>query len=299
MKTAAACAIVVTHNRQELLRECLIALLGQSHPVEKILVIDNASTDGTAAMVARDFPADARPKIQVLSLAQNVGGAGGFHEGLRVADAETEADWFWLLDDDTIPAPDALEQLLAAWERFPEAQKPSLLASKSLWNDGSLHPMNVPQIKLGDAEGSCLAAQLATLSIRTATFVSLLLRRGCVERHGLPLADYFIWGDDTEYSARILQRETGVLVPASVVTHKTATSYGPVEGSAARFYYFVRNNLWMLLWSSAWTPSEKIKMAVAYFRIIWAFLRCTSDRTNGLRSIGRGFSDALTRRPRR
>jgi GT2 family glycosyltransferase len=294
----AVCAIVVTYNRRELLRECLEALLVQTVPLARILVVNNLSTDGTLEMIARDFGPRA-PHLEVHTLAVNAGGAGGFHEGMQRAAEGEDFGWLWLMDDDTIPSSSALEEFLRTWERFPAERKPELLASKSVWTDGSIHPMNVPQIKPGDAAGAYLAAEHSSISIRTATFVSVLIRSRSVERYGLPIADYFIWGEDVEYTGRILRENVGVLVPASVVTHKTLTSYGPVEGSAARFYYFVRNGVWMLVWSAAWTRNERLKMTIGFFRVIAAFLRHTSERSAGLKSIARGFLDSVTRRPQR
>jgi rhamnopyranosyl-N-acetylglucosaminyl-diphospho-decaprenol beta-1,3/1,4-galactofuranosyltransferase len=289
----AVCAIVVTYNRRELLRECLEALLNQTAPVARILLIDNQSTDGTPDMVRDEFLPRA-PQLELHTLPKNVGGAGGFHAGMARATQGDGCDWLWLMDDDTT----ALEQLLRAWERFPEGEKPELLASRSLWIDGTIHPMNAPQIRL-EAPAAFLAAEHATLAIRAATFVSVLIRSRCVEKYGLPMADYFVWTDDVEYTARILRDDLGVLVPASTVIHKTATCYGPVEGSAARFYYFVRNNLWMLLYSDGWRRSERAKLALSLCRRTTAFMRTTREKRSGLAAIANGIGDALRKRPTR
>src|SRR4051812_7826339 len=103
---ASICAVVVTHDRRDVLRECLGALARQTLAPDAVHVVDNASTDGTAPMLAEEFPA-----VTVRRLETNEGGAGGFHEGIRDA-LERGFDWLWLMDDDTVPAPDALERLL-------------------------------------------------------------------------------------------------------------------------------------------------------------------------------------------
>ena len=130
-------AVIVTYNRSEMLRRCLAALGEQTRPPDRILVVDNASTDGTASMLEREHPT-----VEVLRLTVNEGGAGGFHEGIRRA-YESGMEWLWLMDDDTIPTPSALEELLAAAERL-DGTAPALLASRVIWRDGSLHPMNSP-----------------------------------------------------------------------------------------------------------------------------------------------------------
>src|SRR5437867_8578812 len=131
------CAVVVTHDRRDLLRECLAGLEAQTRPPDTILVVDNASTDGTAAMLHGEFP-----DVAVRRLDENEGGAGGFHEGLHEA-FERGHEWLWLMDDDTVPSPTALERLLDARDRASAlGQPPLLLASRVLWTDGRLHPMN-------------------------------------------------------------------------------------------------------------------------------------------------------------
>ena len=75
-------AVVVTRNRRALLVECLAALATQSRPPDRIIVVDNASTDGTVELLKERYP-----EVEVLVLASNQGGAGGFHEGIRAAHA--------------------------------------------------------------------------------------------------------------------------------------------------------------------------------------------------------------------
>ena len=295
-ETATVCAVLVTHNRRELLREALQGVLAQTARVERVLVIDNASTDGTDVMLAEEFGHDQR--IEVVRLNENVGGAGGFHEGIRRA-AEGAQEWLWLLDDDTIARPDTVEELLAAWQRLPDDRKPELLASQAWWTDCSVHPMNMPHFRHEEADFEFQAVDRGAISIRTATFVSLLMPRRCVAEFGLPFADYFIWRDDIEYTGRILRDRRGVLVVRSIVVHKTKTKYGPAQGSAERFYYFVRNGVWMHVRSGAWRRGEVVKLWGVFFHEIVNFLRATDELSAGLRSIARGFWDGFTKRPQR
>src|SRR3954471_9716899 len=134
------CAIVVTYNRAELLRECLTALERQSRPVDRILVIDNDSGDGTPDVVR-----SGHPSAELVELGENRGGAGGFHEGTRRA-YEDGFDWLWLMDDDTIPTETALEELLAAPAALEGLPRPLVLASRVILPDGTLHPFNRPPL---------------------------------------------------------------------------------------------------------------------------------------------------------
>ena len=283
---------MVTYNRRELLTECLNALAAQTHPVSQIAVVDNVSTDGTVEMLQRDFPA-----IHLIRLQENSGGAGGFHVGLRWA-REQRAEWIWLMDDDSIPAPTALEQLFAARERFDPEQRPLLLASKVEWTDGSIHYMNSPFPHSADLERLVLAAGKGTLALRAATFVSCLLHRSLVERYALPVADYFIWGDDTEYTARILRENFGVLVPASVVLHKTATKHTALDAPPERYYFHLRNTLWMLTRSDAFVGKERLRYFVTWGAWIWRYLRVQRFSGASLRAVLIGVRDGLFRAPR-
>ena len=98
-------AVVVTFNRLALLQR-LVTRLRETEGLAEILVVDNASTDGTGEWLAAQ-PAP----VRALRLPDNRGGAGGFHAGLEAAVADG-ADLVWLMDDDGIPEPDCLKVLL-------------------------------------------------------------------------------------------------------------------------------------------------------------------------------------------
>lgn len=279
-------AVVVTYNRLALLRECLTALEAQTRPLDGVIVIDNASTDGTPSAVAEGFP---WVRLQVLG--ENRGGAGGFHAGLQQAH-RAGADWIWLMDDDTIARENALEELLGAADRLPAFEPPSLLASRAVWNDGRLHPMNAPGFERDDVSRVVAGCERGLMPLRTATFVSLMVHRGVVDRHGLPLAHYFIWSDDIEYTARILRREQGYLVPTSVVHHKTSTPYTAVSTSGERFYYHVRNTLFMIR-GAAWNRREKLTLVWIIISTTRAYLRFNRWAPTNLRVVLRGMRDGL------
>ena len=97
--------VVVTYNRLALLRECLAAIEKQTYPIHKVIVIDNCSTDGTEDFLKAYA---VRPQFQVIRTEQNIGGAGGFSLGVKTS-ALGGGDYTWMMDDDTIPSPEALE----------------------------------------------------------------------------------------------------------------------------------------------------------------------------------------------
>ena len=119
-KTVRICAVVVTYNRKELLKRCLDGVLNQSYPVSHILVVDNASTDGTQAMLAQDYP-----QLEVLNLPDNMGGAGGFHAGFKRA-AEIDCNLIWVMDDDALPSEGACKALADFYDGKNALVNPSL-----------------------------------------------------------------------------------------------------------------------------------------------------------------------------
>ena len=274
------CAVVVTHNRRAMLQRCLWALAGQTAPLARVMVVDNASSDGTADMVASEFP-----DVEVVQLAQNVGGAGGFHEGMKRAEG---FDWVWLMDDDTMPSSDALAELLRAGSEVPAL----LLASKAVWTDGRLHPMNAVGPDRRSFDRLASAASHRLLPIRSATFVSLLVHRDAISRYGLPHAHYFIWSDDIEYTARVTRRDPGYLVPASVVVHATKTAYTAASSTGERFYYHVRNTLYMLR-SSSWAFDEKLGLVYALVTSTAEFLRTNRFDAASRRVVASGLRDGV------
>jgi len=285
------CAVIVTYNRKELIRECLSAVLSQTRPPDHVLVVDNASTDGTPEMLREEFP-----QVEVLRLPENQGSAGGFHEGMKRA-YEAGYEWLWLMDDDTIPQPRALEALLeiTAVSLNP---KPWILASVVEWTDGTLHPMNRAAVKVRDYEHLLKAARIGCVAIRSASFVSVLIGRCAVERYGLPIKQYFIWNDDFEYTARVLRHEFGVLVPESTVIHKTRNKYTPLlSADPQRFYYEVRNKLWMLLRSGAWSSREKFRIWVRLAVSVVLYVLRNRFNPRVIYHVLRGLKDGFLRAP--
>lgn len=262
-------AVVVTYNRINLLKECLQALQAQIlDPDTKLetLIVDNASTDGTKEWIddvidrkkssekeTCDGNASDR-RIFAEHLAENTGGAGGFYTGMKWA-YEHGADAIWIMDDDTIPQANALQKLLdgmmcAGNETAPQGEI-GFVSSTVLWTDGSPCQMNrqhyVGQevfVSGKDAEENALTLQ----AVDSATFVSLLFTRAAVENKGLPVKEYFIWGDDKEYTLRVSETYPCYHVKESVVIHKMKTNSGSnivIDdiGRVPRYFYAFRNDL--------------------------------------------------------
>ena len=283
-------AVVVAYNRQELLRRCLDGLAGQTVAPMGTVVVDNASTDDSRE-VASAHPLGAH----VVALPTNTGGAGGFAAGIaRALTRFPQAEWIWIMDDDTVPTATALEALLRAAEAYPGA--PALLASRAVWTDGTEHPMNRPRTR--PALPSALhrhAALAGARQIRTASFVSILLDARAVREVGLPRASYFLWNDDFEYTSRILRGRIGLYVPASVVHHLTRALGSSDADPGERFRFEVRNKIWTFRDSEGLGVLERAAYEAATAR---RWLRATvssADRGALWRAGRRGLLEGLAR----
>ena len=214
--TKGVAAVVVTYNRKALLRQCVASLLGQTWADMDIWVIDNASTDGTGAMLA-SLIGDGRVRYQ--NTGGNLGGAGGFEYGLRVA-AQQGYDYVWIMDDDAIPEPTALEALMRAAGELGDF---GYLSGKVLWTDGSICRMNVQRdLKLRNISDFTPKR----IPSGAATFVSLLVPVRVIREVGLPIGDFFIWADDLEYTRRISLRHPCYVITDSVTVHRCETNNG-------------------------------------------------------------------------
>lgn len=234
-------AVVVTYNRLVLLQECIQALLGQTEPCD-ILIVDNASTDGTKEYIeelCRDHPS-----IRYQNTGANIGGAGGFNRGMRWA-VEAGYAYVWVMDDDCLPCPDALERLMEAHALLGDRY--GWLASQVLWTDGQECRMNRVKVKKGYVGGPA-QERLGIRQARQATFVSLFLKARTIKMAGLPIREFFIWGDDIEYTRRIAVRANipCFLVGRSKVIHAMKDNTGSNIATDAperlsRYTYAFRN----------------------------------------------------------
>ena len=234
-------AVVVTYNRLSLLQQCLAALRTQTVQGFTVLLVDNASTDGTAAYV-RTL---AMPGLVYRNTGENLGGAGGFAYGIQAA-AELGCEAVWIMDDDTLPEPGALEALLSA--DAAHGGDCGWLSSRALAPDGIDQPMNVQRRTMYRDIAPLPKAAAQEVPAVMASFVSLFLRTETVRRFGLPIAEFFIWTDDWEYTRRISREKPCYVVPASRVVHAmqnpgVVNIAKDVPARWARYRYFYRNDV--------------------------------------------------------
>lgn len=231
-------AVVVTYNRLELLKENINALLIQKYNNFDIMIIDNASTDGTEKYV-RGIDNN---KIKYINTGSNLGGAGGFSFGVRQA-IEKGYDYAWLMDDDTIPSSEALDSFMNKVNKF--RGEFSYLASVVRWKDGLLCEMNKQY--LSQEWGNEINMMKNNLiPVNSSSFVSFFVDLNIAKKVGLPQKDFFIYGDDWEYSLRLSSVKPGYLDLDSEVVHKMKNNasidiVNESEDRLDRYFYNYRN----------------------------------------------------------
>lgn len=201
-------AVVVTYNRLELLKECIEALRNQTRKLDEIIVVNNDSKDGTKVWL------DAQEDLTKIHQ-DNLGGAGGFHNGMKLA-YEKGFDWIWLMDDDCLPELNALENLFTT-EYDSDIVLNSTVLSKKDKNQLSFgledDHINHYYITISEISGRKF--------VNGANFFNgTLISRKTIEAIGFPQPLFFIYGDELEYYLRI--KKAGIIIKTvfdSIVLH--------------------------------------------------------------------------------
>jgi GT2 family glycosyltransferase len=273
-----ACVIVAYNNGDNIVR-LVESLLAQSKRVEEIIVIDNASSDGTAEVVKDRFP-----QVTLLANASNTGVGGGYAQGMEYA-SQKGYEWVWLLDGDSLPQPTALEELEKAFASLKDTHpKIGILAScpinrlTGLRCDGflrrDLFKTLIKEIPFCDD----------LHSVDAVISSGSLINRKVIEEVGLTRVDFFMDYVDTEYSLRVRRKGYEIYcVPASVIYHdmgtvppslsrigKIVTRFIKRRGPRRlhppwRYYYSMRNELYTF-----WHELRDYR-AVLYFMLFAAF----------------------------
>ena len=236
--------IIVTYNRLALLKEVIEALRLQTNSDQQLIVVNNGSTDDTPQWLDQ--------QRDIISIHQeNVGGAGGFFTGIKYA-AEHGYKYCWIMDDDVICHPTALPELLSAYQ---VRQDIGFVCSRVIGIDGQ--PMNTPFADMSPSTNGYsdiydYVVDNGMVKVKNATFVSVFFSTDIVREIGLPIKEFFIWGDDSEYTGRISAKHPCYVACRSIVVHKRSIQKKlefMEETDSKRlqnYFYYYRNNLYLI-----------------------------------------------------
>lgn len=183
--------VIVTYNRKELLVNCLEAISQQSYAYGKIILVDNASTDGTVEYLESKKLLN-NTNLILLKQVENTGGAGGFAAGMKYA-FEHDADYVWMMDDDAVPHQTALEELMK--HATPQHIYGSLAVNgrDTAWTTSLVAQNKDVHIK----------SEIPDLAeVQSLPFLGYLTSKVIYQKLGLPDTSYFIAADDVEYCMR-------------------------------------------------------------------------------------------------
>lgn len=237
------CVVLVTYNRINLLKLAIEALLKQTYKIKKIVIVNNNSTDGTKEYLDG---LDSK-KFEIINLKTNLGGAGGFYTGIKhIGKSNYNCDYLWIMDDDTIVEENSLYNLIDGIEKLKEKNRNiGFVCSDVLYKDGSPCIMNVPTVsKVWNGE-----LEDGIVRVESASFVSILISMSVIKEVGLPIKEFFIWGDDVEYTRRISKTYDGYILGKSKVRHfmnsNKETNILVDDARIDRYFYDFRNSIFV------------------------------------------------------
>lgn len=275
------CAVIVTYNRKKLLLKCLKALKDQSYPLDAIYLVDNNSNDGTPELLLLNNYIEKLPpdnlnqnwekisiiknltnnkdlKLHYVRLYENTGGAGGFHVGVKKA-YKKGYDWLWLMDDDSEPDKNALKKLT----KYFSEDNISALANVVKNVDGKIDYGHNGYINFKRRYRNFVTPveniqyQNPTIHVDFTSFVGILINRLLIKKIGFPKKEFFIYGDDADYSIRLNKHGKILLITDSFINHNYVSNLNlPMKkffglayvkrpySSYWLFYYTIRNVIW-------------------------------------------------------
>lgn len=235
--------VIVTYNREQLLWECVDCVENQTTAPNSIIIVNNASTDGTLNYLEKlKRKSDT---FDIINLPQNIGGAGGFAKGMERALLK-DVDCVLIIDDDAMIEKHYMQHILQMRLENPQYKA----FAGTVKTDGKIdtfHRRNLQ--KIGLMSQNCKEQEYGKpfFTCDIASFCGMVVDIDLVRQIGLPRAEYFIWYDDTEYSLRIRQHSQILVVTTAELNHKTLQiSIACPRRYDWKDYFAVRNRLLMV-----------------------------------------------------
>ena len=237
------CAVIVTYNRLNKISKALEHYDNLIEKFDKIIVVDNCSTDGTKQFLDNWNQKNTSYDKQIVHMSCNVGGSGGFYQGLKIA-KEQDFDWIWLADDDAYPHEDVV-LLLKKYISCHNVETISAICG-AVYYDGGI---DVSHRKTIYIKGLKICTQLSDIgdyskdefNINAFSYVGTTINVNSLNKVGLTKKDYFIWFDDTEHSLRLSKVGDIVCLPCVKIFHDIGAD--SQYGLSWKDYYGERNKL--------------------------------------------------------
>jgi rhamnopyranosyl-N-acetylglucosaminyl-diphospho-decaprenol beta-1,3/1,4-galactofuranosyltransferase len=248
--------VILTFNRLEYLKITLCKVMAQTQPLDRILVVDNCSSDGTREYL------NAVDNIEKIFLNDNSGPAGGFYEGIKYFSEKTDVDYVWLMDDDFFPFKSCLEILLKATDEktivFPYVREKNFAFRQQPGWWGVLVPMKI------------------------------------IKHVGYPRKDLFFWSEDTEYlQARILQKH---LYQHKWISQAKGVHFTIRQKNFRkpwRYYYEIRNSIYSRLYIKKTTVRRVYRLFRSWIFLFLNILLKENDKSTKFKMLFLGTYHGL------
>lgn len=287
--------IIVTYNRKSELLRCIEAVKTQSVKCDSIVVVNNASTDGTKETLS------SVAGITLLNLEQNLGGSGGFHTGLKYAHEILKSDFYWLMDDDGYPSENCLEQLLSKSSEYDYIMP----ASIDINNQKKLSWPVRKRDRIKTESYQELKDSWGQVMDYVTPFNGILLSKKCVDEVGYINPNFFLWGDEYEHYYRCIQKGIKPVTLLDAVFYHPSQKLPLVKICFGLFRVpFVDSKLRMVCLARNYTYiyrhyNQKYKIPIKWLMYFWLFHFTRHNDKEGWtlykQSVKDGFREDFTR----
>lgn len=228
-------AVVVTYNRLELLKQVISSLRNQSYRIEKIIVVNNSSNDGTLEWLNQN-----NERLHIITQ-ENVGSSGGQYTGFKAA-LEYDCDAIWVMDDDVVADGNCLENMVKHYKNN------SVLLPLRYDNSGFPYINDTLELNMTNPFKSIWKRiisesdlKLEKIKVAGPTFEGPLFPKQIMQKAGLPEKKFFIYGDDTEYFLRILKQNINSYIVPNAKMRRMIDPPKNMYEFNWKTYYFIRN----------------------------------------------------------
>jgi GT2 family glycosyltransferase len=240
------CLVMVTYNRFDTLMKSIDTIKKQVRPVDYFVVVDNGSTDNTPARLA-----EGHVPVELVIQENNLGYAAGLARGMEYASGKyKDIAFFWLMDDDSQPQPDALQRLLKIKDTFPFTGILSVTGFiDTIWK-GPVRFSNYRRKVTKQVEPS-----FPLYEVDHALIDGALVDHAVVDNVGVPDGSFFMMCEDVEYCKRMQQAGFRIILLDDEAM-MSRLHYGGGGGFSRsnlwRGYYGARNHLYIIKKYFSW-----------------------------------------------
>jgi hypothetical protein len=294
MAAPTVAVVILNTNRREDTLACLASLRQSCYSDARLMVLDNASTDGSPEAIRAQFP-----EVQLLPLTDNRGYAGNNNIGIRAA-LEQGADWVLVLNEDTLLDPDCLSALVQQGESDPRigivgplvyhANEPGVIQSAGgrLGRHWLAEHIGQNETDTGQFSTPC--------DVEWISGCAIMLRRALLEQIGLLDERFFYYWEETEWCLRASRAGWRIVhVPAAKLWHKgVQRDYQPgpsvtYYGTRNQFLLLSKHNAPVHVWFHAWTQALRTLVS-------WSIKPQWRSMRPHRAALWRGLRDFLSRR---